>query len=191
MADGTQQNSEITLAPMYFGSYAARGEYDLTSQILPSNITLRVSNLECSVNTPTAIDFNSVGRNTQSGAELATLSVPLNTTCGQSSDKISADINLQFRPLSGLYGNDIHRLSLTQGGGYITGEITNGVTGSGSCNASTGLAFDNKALKIGRIEASESSKVINNQVTWRLCSGGSSLPSGKVDAAAEMLVTFN
>lgn len=31
----------------------------------------------------------------------------------------------------------------------------------------------------------------SNLVTWRLCSGGSTLPAGNDSAAAEMLVTFN
>ncbi|MEX9790019.1 hypothetical protein AB7X21_16265 [Providencia rettgeri] len=191
VANGNQQNEEITLLPMYFGSFAPRGDYDLVENILPSNITLRISSLECTVNTPTTINFNSVARNTQNSAQLALLSMPLNTSCGQPTDKISANVNLQFRALSGLYGSAASRLSLTQGGGYITGEINNNVTGSGACNATTGLAFDNRVVKLGRIEATESSKTFNNQVTWRLCSGGSNLPTGKVDAAAEMLVTFN
>ncbi|EOW2413975.1 hypothetical protein ACQ78R_000761 [Yersinia enterocolitica] len=46
-------------------------------------------------------------------------------------------------------------------------------------------------VKIGNILATEATKVINNQVTWRLCSGGTSLPIGNVTASAEMLVTFN
>lgn len=54
-----------------------------------------------------------------------------------------------------------------------------------------GLPFDNSVVKIGNILATEATKVINNQVTWRLCSGGTSLPIGNVTASAEMLVTFN
>ncbi|CQJ67493.1 Uncharacterised protein [Yersinia intermedia] len=98
---------------------------------------------------------------------------------------------MQFRALTGLYGSTPSRLALSQGGGYITGEINNGVTGSGSCSATTGLPFDNTQLKVGNITSTQASQTITNQVTWRLCSGGSSLPTGLVDAAAEMLVTFN
>ena len=65
------------------------------------------------------------------------------------------------------------------------------MTGSGSCIATSGLKFDNRQLKIGRITKAQTSLSISNQVTWRLCSGGKDLPLGDVSAAAEMLVTFN
>jgi len=172
VADGSQQNAEVNIPAMWFGSFANVGDGDRWQSILPSNITLRISSLECSVNTPTTINFNSVGRNTQTGAELASISLPLNTTCGQPNDQINANINLQFRALTGIYEGVPSRLALTQGGGYITGEIDNGVTGSGLCNATTGLPFDNTQLKVGSITSAESSKSLTNQVTWRLCSGG-------------------
>lgn len=191
VADGTQKNAEVSVPAMYFGSYSQVQKGDRSVAILPSNITLRISSLECTVNTPTAINFQSVMRNAQSGAELSTISNPLTANCGQDSDRINANINLQFRALSGLQSGSATRLSLSQGGGYITGEIDNGVTGSGACNAATGLRFDNTPFKIGAITSAEATKTLHNQVTWRLCSAGNSLPSGAVDAAAEMLVTFN
>lgn len=191
MADGTQQAGEATIPAMYFGSFASATKGDLSKPILPSSITLRISTLECSVNTPLAIDFGNVVRNTQANAELAVKQVPLITTCGQASDRINANINLQFRAISGLYGNAASRLALSQQGGYITGEINNGLTGSGVCTATSGLRFDNTAVKLGSITNMESSKTFSHQLTWRLCSGGNSLPSGAVNASAEMQVTFN
>lgn len=191
MADGTQQAGEATVPAMYFGSFASSTKGDLTKSILPSAITLRISTLECSVNTPLTIDFGQVVRNTQANAELAVKQVPLITTCGQTSDRINANINLQFRAISGLDGSDPSRLALSQQGGYITGEIDNGLTGSGACTATSGLRFDNTAVKLGSISNVESSKTFSHQLIWRLCSGGSSLPSGAVNASAEMLVTFN
>ncbi|MBC3219666.1 hypothetical protein H8I92_18525 [Serratia fonticola] len=191
VADGNQKSVEVSVPAMYFGSYSNAVVGDRTVSILPTNITLRISTLECTVSTPTAINFNGVKRDTQPGAELSKLSNPLGATCGQASDRVNANINLQFRALTGLESGSITRLSLSQGGGYITGEIDNGVTGSGECTATTGIRFDNTPIKMGAITSSEASKTLTNQVTWRLCSGGSSLPTGPVDAAAEMLVTFN
>ncbi|WP_261145393.1 adhesin [Serratia fonticola] len=191
VADGQQKAAEIKVPVMYAGSFSAAASGDKTNSILPSNITLRVSSLECTVNTPTSIPFGGVMKKTQVGAELAVQSYPLITNCGQSSDFIDANINLQFRALSGLYKSAPTRLALRQGGGYITGEIDNGVTGSGNCATTSGLPFDNRQLKIGRITQAETSLSITNQVTWRLCSGGKDLPLGNVSAAAEMLVTFN
>ncbi|CAI0973043.1 hypothetical protein [Serratia fonticola] len=130
-------------------------------------------------------------KNLQAEAELGVQSYPLITSYGQSSDLIDANINLQFRPLSGLYQSAPSRLALCEGGGYITSEIDNGVTGSGSCSATRVLPFDNSLLKIGNMTKAQTSQSITNQVTWRLCSGGKDLPIGDVSAAAEMLVTFN
>jgi hypothetical protein len=122
---------------------------------------------------------------------LASATNPMNVSCNQNSDLISADINVQFRTTSGIHNANPSQLSLRQGGGYITGEIDSGVTGSGDCALSQGLKFDNTPYKLGRISNVETSVVTNNQITWRLCSGGNSLPSGPVDASTEMLVTFN
>jgi len=191
VADGNQTNSEISMPPMYFGSYSRSPYGDKRVEIFPSNITLRINNLECTVSTPTTIDFGTMTRNTLPGAELASRSVPLTTTCGQPSNFINANINVQFRALTGLYEGEPSRLTLKQGGGYITGEIDNAATGSGVCTSTSGVGFDNKPIKLGRISDKQSNIKLTNQLTWRLCSGGSNLPSGDVDAAAEMLVTFN
>ncbi|MFM1332491.1 hypothetical protein WFO66_00045 [Yersinia enterocolitica] len=191
VADGTQVTSTAVITPMYLASFSAYATGDKSTNILPSNITLRISTLECTVSTPTMINFGSVERLTQVGAELASYSSAITTACSQASDRINANINLQFKALSGLYANEPTRLALVQGGGYITGEINNGVTGSGLCTGTSGLPFDNSLVKIGNILATEATKAINNQVTWRLCSGGASLPVGNVTSSAEMLVTFN
>ncbi|PHI29058.1 Uncharacterised protein [Budvicia aquatica] len=191
VADGTQVNSEARLHPMYFGSYSTSGSGNLIVRILPSDITLRISTLECTVSTPTMINFGNVQHSTQPRTELAIYPTSsIVTSCSQDVNYINANINLQFRAATGLFGGESTQLSLAQGGGYITGEI-DGVTGSGECDANTGIPFDNTQLKIGNILSTESTKVISNKVIWRLCSGGSALPVGNVSASAEMLVTFN
>ncbi|WP_235432593.1 hypothetical protein [Pragia fontium] len=191
IADGTQTSSEVNLEPLYYSSYSSTYTGDRIVQIFPSNITLRISTLECTINTTANIDFSTVTYSKTPGAELGQKSYPMVVNCGQASDKISTNINLQFRAISGLYNGQATRLALNQGGGYITGEMDTGTTGSGACNMTTGLPFNNTRIKIGNISATDSSKSISNQVTWRLCSGGSSLPVGAVTASAEMLVTFN
>jgi hypothetical protein len=191
VADGTQTNQQLTIPPMYAASFSTPAA-SLYKQILPSNITLRISALSCSAATTTAIDFGRVQRNTQLGAELASLSYPLTVSCSQTvANGINANINVQFRAISSLYGGSPGLLSLNQGGGYITGEISNGVTTSGACNGNGGVFFDNTQLKLGSITNADTSKTTSNQITWRLCSGGINLPNGPVSASAEMLVTFN
>lgn len=195
MADGTQTNAEIAVPVMYAASLTTSVSGDLRTSILPANITLRISTLECTISTPTEINFGTVERNTRVNSELALLTNPLTVTCAQGMDdantRINANINLQFHPISGLFEGDSHRLALTQGGGYITGEIANTVTGSGACNLNSGVSFDGTQIKVGEISEAESNKVLTHQVTWRLCSGGANLPVGPVTAAADMIVTFN
>lgn len=191
VADGTQIASEISIKPLYYGSFSNVKSGDKSEVIFPSNITLRISTLECTVQTTANIDFGAVSYSKTVGAEIGRRSYPLVVNCGQTSDYVSANINLQLRALSGIYHGQKTRLALTQGGGYITGEIESAATGSGACNLETGLAFDSTVIKIGSISSTESSKSISDRLIWRLCSGGSSLPVGPVTASAEMMVTFN
>ncbi|SNY79845.1 hypothetical protein SAMN02744775_04276 [Enterobacter sp. CC120223-11] len=190
VGDGTQKTGNYRLFPMLL-SRASYASLNQDVQVFPSNVDIRVTTLDCTVNTPASINFGGATRNTQPGAELAVQSVPLITTCGQHSDYVNANINLQFRAISNLFDNTPSRLALDQGAGYITGEINNGVTGSGGCAGISGLRFDNSPIKVGNLTTKDISKTFTNQITWRLCSGGNNLPTGSVSAAAEMSVTFN
>jgi hypothetical protein len=192
VTNGNQKDGDAKLPPMFFGSFTAgHATEDLFQSILPNDIKLRVSSLECYVTTDANIDFGYVERNVQPGIELAKKMAPMVTRCTQNSNMINANVNVQFRALSGLFENDKTKLSLAQGGGYITGEIDNRVTGSGLCNANGGISFDSYPFKVGTITSSEVNASYSNNITWRLCSGGATLPNGTVRASTEMLVTFN
>lgn len=194
VADGTQTSQNaITVGPFWAHANPNGYFYNLAQNIFSlAGIQLRISTLECTVNTPTQINFGAVARNLQSGAELGVQTHVLAVNCSQDSSRgVDVNINVQFRALTGLYGSAPTRLALSQGGGYITGEIDRGVTGSGNCTGISGLSFDSTPLKLGSITSAQSTQNTSNLVTWRLCSGGSTLPAGNVSAAAEMLVTFN
>lgn len=190
VADGSQVTTTLTVPLMYASSFSAVRTGDRYQPILPAALYLRVSTLECSVNTPTVINFGTVSRNLITNSELSKQSNPFVVNCSQSSDYISANVAVQFRALTSLYGGVKNNLSLAQGGGYITGEISN-ITGSGTCGRNTGISYDSTHINIGKIALSETSKSFNNQIIWRLCSGGELLPTGPVSASTEMLVTFN
>ncbi|NIF23454.1 adhesin [Pantoea sp. Acro-835] len=192
VADGNQTAQDnIKIMPMYVSTTLdVQTDY---RTILPTNVDLRISTLSCSVDTPTEINFGAVARNLTPHAELAQKNNELYVACSQDSTgpTIDANINVQFRPLSGLYNGEINKLALNEGGGYITGSIP-GVTSEGHCgSAAAGVTFDNKPIKVGSIAKGELSIRLNHQIDWRLCSGGASLPSGKVTASTEMLVTYN
>ncbi|MFI8415337.1 hypothetical protein ACQKDS_02520 [Serratia sp. NPDC078593] len=192
VTNGNQKDGTTKLPPMYFASFTEGGvKGDRSQSILPSDIQLRISSLECYVTTDANVDFGYVERNVEPGAELAKQVKTMVTNCTQNSNMINANVNVQFRALSGLFDGDKNKLSLNQGGGYITGEIDNAVTGSGACNTNNGISFDSTPFKVGHITSGESSSSHSNQITWRLCSGGETLPMGTVRASTEMMVTFN
>lgn len=190
VADGTQKSSTVRIPAMYAGSYSMAPVGSKYKPILPASISLRISTLECSVNTPTSINFGTVGRNLSANKELGKQTNPLMVACTQATDMIDANIAVQFRSISGLYNSSVNRLALTQGGGYVTGEIP-GVTSSGVCEGVGGISFDSTPINIGSISATQNSTVVNQQFVWRICSGGENLPTGPVSASTEMLVTFN
>ena len=189
VASGYQTTGEYTIPALYFSS---DNFTTIPSVLLLPETKVRVSTLECTVNAPQTVNFGGVVRNTQIGAELASQQIQMTTTCSQTSDRINANVNLQFRALSGIFQGNPSMLSLNQGGGYITGEISNGVTGSGACTSPAGIKFDNTLNKIGIMTSTgDASKTFTNQIVWRLCSGGNNLPTGAVTASTEMIVTFN
>ena len=190
VADGTQTSSTVSVPAMWASSFAVLRTGDRYQSILPANLDLRISTLTCSVNTPTVINFGTVGRNLTANTELSKQINSFSVMCYQTSNFISANVAVQFRPLTSLYEGSSNRLALAQGGGYITGEIL-GVTDSGTCDGNSGINFNNEAINIGKITASQTLQTYSNQIIWRLCSGGNTLPTGSVSASTEMLVTFN
>lgn len=190
VADGTQTTYTAGIPTMYASSFSVVAVGDKYQSILPASLNLRVTTLECTVDTPRVINFGTVARNLTVNTELAKQTNSFNVSCSQSSGMISANIAVQFRALTSFYEGSINRLALSQGGGYITGEIP-GVTDSGVCDGASGINFNNQAINIGRINLYMPTYTILNKLIWRLCSGGSTLPSGPVSASTEMLITFN
>ena len=187
VADGTQQTGTYTLPPMYAGTF---NDSSNNSESILTYTFLRVTSIACSIATTTNVNFGTAARNTTLSAELANVTAPLTVMCNQDApDTIDTNINVQF---SGkLFNSNASRLALDQGGGYITGEISNGVTGSGTCDASTGVNFNSTDINVGVLGANELNQTYNNQIIWRLCSGGNTLPTGPVTASANVAVTYN
>ncbi|WP_192985615.1 hypothetical protein [Pseudomonas sp. EggHat1] len=199
VADGTQQAAgSIPLPPMWAVSHASLPSTRKNQQILPGGLDLRISTIDCTVSAPAIINFGQVGKNLIAHSELSRKSMQAGVSCNQEADgAISVDVNLQFRATSGLHEGNPAWLGVNQGASgsvpaaaYITGEVS-GLSGSGTCGASTGLKFDLSRTRIGHLNNTELLKTFVPQFIWRLCSGGSQLATGEVNASAEMMVTFN
>ncbi|MBK0089727.1 adhesin [Erwinia sp. S59] len=188
VTDGTQKTGSPSIPIMRAMSLGGGTLYNI---VIPAAIPIRVSTLECTINTPTTINFGAAEQNFKKDTELAKVNHHMGVTCTQDAGRgIDTNINVRFKALSGLHEGNKYRLKLDQGGGYITGSL-GGVTYDGRCGTNQGITFDNAEIKIGEIYRSQLNKSYSNPLVWRLCSGGSDLPSGRVTATAEMMVTYN
>lgn len=187
LTDGTQRSGLYTIPQMYAGTFASDGRN--TAGII-TYTNLRVNFVSCTITTNTNINFGTVARDITPHAELSSQSTGFAVTCGQDDpNTIDTNINVQFS--GNMFEGNTSRLALNEGGGYITGEIGNGVTGSGTCDATTGVNFNSTDINVGVLTASTLNQTFDNQITWRLCSGGASLPTGSVNASANVAVTYN
>ncbi|QZN97420.1 hypothetical protein [Symbiopectobacterium purcellii] len=110
--------------------------------------------------------------------------------CGQD-DPNTIDTNINVQSSGNVFEGNTSRLALNEAGGYITEEIGNSVTGSGTCDATTGVNVNSTDIHVGVLTASTLDQTVDNQITWRLCSGGNALPTGPITASANVAVTYN
>lgn len=191
ITDGSQQDGIYNVPNMIFSSRVLAPSN--TSSVGLTSYQVKVSTRQCSINIKNSIAFGEVEHNSAIGAELGRVNDDsFVVACSQSSVNPAANINVKFQANSGLYNGEATRLSLNEGGGYITGEIA-GVTGvdNGVCNSTGGLTFNSDPIRIGAMNAGDSSESFPNALTWRLCSGGDLLPVGNVTASATVDVIFN
>ncbi|WP_447876366.1 adhesin [Serratia fonticola] len=190
ITDGTQQDGIYTVPSMFVRSRVIAPSN--TVSIYVASYQIKVSTRQCSININNSIDFGEVEHNSTIRSELGRVNDNLEVGCTQSSVNPSANINVKFQSNSGFYDGEATRLPLNEGGGYITGEIT-GIAGvdNGACNSTGGLKFNSDPIRLGSIGTGAGNVSFPNELTWRLCSGGSTLPVGNVSASATVDVIFN
>lgn len=195
IADGTQKTATSTFVSALVLNTASILSTASDTSIFPRDTEFKISTLECNINTPPTINFGDVLHSNQAGKELASKMTTIETYCSQGDEVIDSNINLTFRAISGYFENDTSKLSLKEGGGYITGQIERAQQSfDGSCGLTgKGIPFDNNTqIKLGKITQTQPSASFINPVLWRLCAGGDGkLPYGKVTASAEVMVTLN
>ncbi|NIF31808.1 hypothetical protein F3J29_06635 [Enterobacter sp. Cy-643] len=192
VADGNQsQQRGIPFPQIYAASYTWGGTGNLREPWFPPGTTLRISTLECNIDTPRDINFGDVPRNINRDAELKVQTVNFNVDCTQDVDTEDTNIEVRFNALSGLYKtSEINKLAFGDpNGAYLTGTLSG--EPEGFCGTANGVKFDTTPLDIGIMGATDTIKRFPNKMTWRLCSGGDKLQTGEIKASAELLVTFN
>lgn len=186
-ADGTQvPSATIFKIPQFMASVL------LKSQVITAPLTVQVVGVQCSVNVQNNVDLGYAEYNATPNAELASAISPFFVSCKQGSVPTTANINASFRANTSIFNTDNTQLALTQGGGYITGEISNGVTGTGACSSHpSSINFSQAPIKLMTLPASAPSIDFNSTITWRLCSGGAQLPVGNISSSAELSIVFS
>lgn len=186
-ADGTQvPSATIFKIPQLY----SRNMF--TSAVITAPLTVQVVGVQCSVNVPNNVDLGYAEYNATPNAELASAISPFFVSCKQGSVPTTANINASFRANTSIFNTDNTQLALTQGGGYITGEISNGVTGTGACSSHpSSINFSQTPIKLMTLPASAPSIDFNSTITWRLCSGGAQLPVGNISSSAELSIVFS
>lgn len=186
-ADGTQvPSATIFKIPQFVASAL------LKSQVITAPLTVQVVGVQCSVNVQNNVDLGYAEYNATPNAELASAISPFFVSCKQGSVPTTANINASFRANTSIFNTDNTQLALTQGGGYITGEISNGVTGTGACSSHpSSINFSQAPIKLMTLPASTPSIDFNSTITWRLCSGGAQLPVGNISSSAELSIVFS
>ncbi|MFY3770823.1 MAG: hypothetical protein ACQEWL_21115 [Pseudomonadota bacterium] len=197
IADGTQKTATTAfVSALVLNAPSGAGlSTNADTNLFPRDTEFKISTLECNINTPPTINFGDVLYSNQAGKELANKMTTIETYCSQGDEVIDSNINLTFRAISGYFENDTSKLSLKEGGGYITGQIERTQQSfDGSCGLTgRGIPFDNSTqITLGKITQTQPSASFMNPVLWRLCAGGDGkLPYGKVTASAEVTVTLN
>ena len=187
-ADGTQAPTATPIKlPVFYANSAG-----LAKVSIDQPLTVKVTGVDCSVATQTNINFGNTLYNATPDAELGLVTSPFSVSCKQGSVPTAVNINASFKANTGIFNANNTQLALTQGGGYITGEIGNGLTGSGACVAHpAALNFGQKPLKLATLLATDPSVDMNSTITWRLCSAGATLPVGNISASTELSIVFN
>ncbi|BDH47364.1 hypothetical protein TUM12370_34080 [Salmonella enterica subsp. enterica serovar Choleraesuis] len=190
-ADGTQVPSNTIYTSPDIKAFLTVG-FGGNNFSLLTNLTFKVVGIECLVNTQTNVNFGDAVYDVTPDAELSSVSSPFSVNCKQGSLPANVNINASFKANTGIFNANNTQLALTQGGGYITGEIGNGITGSGACAAHpTAVNFAQVPVKLTTMLATDPSADFNSTITWRLCSGGAALPVGNINASAELSIVFS
>lgn len=157
-----------------------------TGNLMPAGgYSVIVSDLGCTLTTPTLIDFGPQPANSNVGQLLATKSDGnLSVNCQQNTNPISATLSLSagINPL--YYSGNEYEVNLlnseNKAGAYVTMSVDiNGTP--------TNIPFNRNFIDIGSISASSSMAAFSYPITYSLYSRGNGI-TGKVKGSAELSI---
>lgn len=187
---GEQQSSSGSLTypfRLVLRNPRGAGPYPTGNLIPAGSYSVTVSDLGCTLTTPTLIDFGPQPANSSAGQLLATKSDGnLSVNCQQKTNPISATLSLSagINPL--YYSGNEYEVNLlnseNKAGAYITMSIdVNGTP--------TNIPFNRNFIDIGSINKSSSIAAFSYPITYSLYSRGMGI-TGKVKGSAELSIVL-
>lgn len=161
--------------------------YAYSTIVSASSYPIVVSDLGCTISTPTLIDFGPQPANSVAGEELATRTNNLSVICSQSKNPIGATLSLIAGINPTYYSGNEYEVNLLKNGSGTAGAYVkmsidvNGTT--------TPVAFNRQFINVGAITAAESTASFNHPVTYTLYSRGAGI-TGKVSGSAELSIVM-
>ncbi|GKX63964.1 hypothetical protein SOASR032_25330 [Pragia fontium] len=145
-----------------------------------------VSDLACTLATPTLIDFGPQPANAAANQLLAAKTVNLSVGCQQSQNKIAATLSLMARTNLAYYSGNDNQVNLNNSAGTAGAYVTMDINVNGT---SKPVSFNRQYIDIGSIDSTQSAANFNYPVTYTLYSKGTGM-TGKVSGSAELSIVM-
>ncbi|WP_419236568.1 hypothetical protein [Serratia fonticola] len=188
---GTGQQHSTTGALLYPFKLMIRdprsaGNYPSSILVNAGSYPIVVSDLGCTLATPTLVDFGPQPANATANQALASKTVNLSISCQQSQNPIGATLTL----LAGInpiyYSGDNYQVNLNNSSGVAGAYVKMNMDING---ASTAIPFNRQFIDIGSITAAENATSFSYPVTYTLYSRGAGI-TGKVSGSAELSIVL-
>ena len=145
-----------------------------------------VSNLGCTLTTPTLVDFGPLPANVRANQELTLKTVNLSVSCQQSQNPIGAMLTLVPKVNSIYYSGDDYQVNLNNSAGVAGAYVKMDMDING---ISTAIPFNRQPIDIGSITATQNATSFSYPVTYTLYSRGKGM-TGKISGSIELSIVL-
>lgn len=187
---GQQVSGTATLSqPMRVGIADPIGtpaNYKYSTIVDAGSYSIVVSDLGCTLTTPTLVDFGPQPANATANQALSAKTVNLSVSCQQLQNPINATLTL----LAGInpiyYSGDDYQVNLNNSSGVAGAYVKMDMDING---ASTAIPFNRQFIDIGSITAAQNATGFSYPVTYTLYSRGKGI-TGKVSGSVELSIVL-
>ncbi|MFV8844478.1 hypothetical protein [Serratia fonticola] len=182
---GTQQSGSGSLTypfKLMLRNPRSPGPYPSGILVNAGSYSVLVTNLGCTLTTPTLVEFGPQPANATANQALASKTVNLSVSCQQSQNPISATLTLLAGINPTYYSGDNYQVNLNNSSGIAGAYVKMDMDING---ASIAIPFNRQFIDIGNITAAENATSFSYPVTYTLYSRGAGI-TGKVSGSVEL-----